>query len=323
MSFNNIGIVIIGRNEGQRLIDCLDSIPNDIEHRVYVDSDSSDNSVANARECGCEVLELDLSIPFTAGRARNEGFQLLTQSNPHLEYVQFIDGDCTTNLNWFLKALERLESSEELAIVCGRRKEKFPKRTIYNQLCDIEWNTPVGIASESGGDFLIKKDVFKNVGGFNPVVIAGEEPEMCFRIRELGHTIERIDELMTEHDANMTSIKQWWKRTLRCGHAYAEGFYRHGNSEERYNKRPTISALIWFSFLPIFLLMSVITPWSLLLFLIFPLQVVRLWLKNTDKPKAFSYALFLVLGKIPEAFGIMKFYSSKLLNKERTIIEYK
>jgi len=48
----HIGAVMIGRNEGQWLMACLDSLINRVEHIVYVGSGSSDNSLqdTSARE---------------------------------------------------------------------------------------------------------------------------------------------------------------------------------------------------------------------------------------------------------------------------------
>src|SRR5687767_7045111 len=47
-SLNDVGVVAIGRNEDQRLVRCLESMPRTIRKAVYVDSGSTDDSVANA-----------------------------------------------------------------------------------------------------------------------------------------------------------------------------------------------------------------------------------------------------------------------------------
>ena len=65
-----VSVVVIGRNEGERLKRCLASLATDSTCIVYVDSGSSDGSVDHARKSGVDVVELDLSIPFTAARAR-------------------------------------------------------------------------------------------------------------------------------------------------------------------------------------------------------------------------------------------------------------
>lgn len=68
-----VAAVAIGRNEGARLVACLESMVGRVDPIIYVDSGSTDNSVAEARARGAEVVELDMSIPFTAARARNAG----------------------------------------------------------------------------------------------------------------------------------------------------------------------------------------------------------------------------------------------------------
>ena len=78
---NRIGIVVIGRNEGGRLIRCLTSLKEN-KQLVYVDSGSTDSSVIEARRRGAEVVELNMEIPFTAARARNEGFELVRKLYP-------------------------------------------------------------------------------------------------------------------------------------------------------------------------------------------------------------------------------------------------
>jgi len=79
-----LGVVIVGRNEGDRLRRCLASLLSRASLLVYVDSGSSDNSLALAAQMGAQVLELDCTIPFTAARARNAGFAKLRELEPDL-----------------------------------------------------------------------------------------------------------------------------------------------------------------------------------------------------------------------------------------------
>src|SRR5260370_33356312 len=87
------GVVVIGRNEGERLRQCLRSLSTSAVV-VYVDSGSADGSAQWARSQGVEVVELDVGRPFTAARARNAGFTRLRELASDLLYVQFADGDC-------------------------------------------------------------------------------------------------------------------------------------------------------------------------------------------------------------------------------------
>ncbi|MBC7172600.1 MAG: glycosyltransferase family 2 protein, partial [Polyangiaceae bacterium] len=196
---SDVGCVVIGRNEGPRLDRCLRSLLDHTAHVIYVDSGSTDGSVALAERLGADVVELDLSRPFTAARARNAGFDALRERWTEVAFVQFVDGDCEVVRGWLDAARKRLEERPELAVVCGRRRERHPEASIYNRLCDMEWDTPVGDALACGGDAMMRVEAFEKAGGFNPDVIAGEEPELCLRLRMLGYRIERIAHDMTLH----------------------------------------------------------------------------------------------------------------------------
>lgn len=228
-----VGAVIIGRNEGARLLACLDSFPDWVRPLVYVDSGSTDGSVAAARAAGAEVMALDMSQPFTAARARNAGFARMRELGTP-DFVQFVDGDCRIQPGWIEAAEAFLASRPEVAVVCGRRREIRPDASVWNRLCDAEWDTPVGEARACGGDALMRVDAVAGVGGYDPSLIAGEEPELCVRLRQAGWKVWRIDREMTLHDAAMTRVGQWWKRTRRGGHAFAEGAAMHGAPPERH-----------------------------------------------------------------------------------------
>lgn len=325
---NRIGLVAIGRNEGQRLHQCLVSALG-VNLIVYVDSGSTDNSVDLACELGVEVVNLDLSFPFTAARARNAGLEHLLQVCPDTEFVQFVDGDCEIVPGWLDLAQQTLSTQPDIAVVCGRRRERFPDLTVYNLLCDLEWDTPIGETKACGGDAMMRVAAFQSVGGFNPDLIAGEEPELCVRLRQANWKIWRLDAEMTLHDAQMTHFSQWWKRTVRSGHAYAEGFWLHGRPPECHWRRESRSIWFWGLLFP---LVALSLAWitgglSLLLLLAYPATMSRVFinLRRQDwAPKsAILYAGFCVLGKFAQLGGTLKFWQNQLLGKKSHLIEYK
>ena len=325
---NNLGIVVIGRNEGDRLRRCLLSVGEKVNNVVYVDSGSTDDSVIMAKSLGVRVVELDLSIPFTAARARNEGFTNLLKIDPEVEFVQFVDGDCEIVPGWLKKAEAEISSNSKLAVVCGRRRERLSDRSIYNLLCDLEWNTAVGEAKACGGDAMMRVEAFKQVKGFNSTLIAGEESELCLRLRRQGWKILRLDAEMTLHDAQITRFGQWWQRSLRSGHAYAEGAWLHGNSPERHRIKETKSILLWGLIIPLIILASLLPShgWSLILLLGYPLMTYKIYryLQTNFKSKdALLYAINCTTIKFPQAQGQIQFYIGKLLKKPQNIIEYK
>ena len=327
-NIQNIVAVVIGRNEGQRLITCLDSLLGCVLHIVYVDSGSSDQSVQEAKNRNIGCVSLDMSIPFTAARARNEGVKYLLQHASGFKYIQFIDGDCEIDFLWIDKAHVFLNENTEYAAVCGRRRERYPQYSIYNQLCDIEWNTPIGDALACGGDALIRADAFQQVEGYREDLIAGEEPEMCFRLRRLAWKVYRLDAEMTLHDAAMTQFSQWWRRAKRAGYAYAGSCYLHGRSAEKFKVKQVMSIITWAFLMPVFIvLLSLQSFLFLFLFTIFPIQVFRLMIKEvpylTSYKNSFFYALSNVVSKFPQFIGLMKFVVNNYQGRQATLIEYK
>jgi GT2 family glycosyltransferase len=321
-----VGAVIIGRNEGERLVRCLASFKG-MGNLVYVDSGSTDNSVAEAKKLGADIVSLDMTKPFTAARARNEGFAKLLELNPALKYVQFVDGDCEVREGWLEKALLFLKAEPNFAVACGRRRERYPDQTIYNKLCDMEWDTPIGEAIACGGDALIRVAALNDVEGYRESLIAGEEPEMCFRMRQLGWKIMRLDHEMTWHDAAMTSCSQWWKRHKRAGHAYAESYFLHGSSDEKFRQREARRIIFWSLLLVFVITLSFVSAWFLLLSSVYLIQIFRLTIKETKLglplKDSFSLGTSNVLSKFPQMFGLIVFYKNLLLSKKASLIEYK
>jgi GT2 family glycosyltransferase len=329
------GVVAIGRNEGERLRACLHSAIREDRPVVYVDSGSTDGSVALAKSLGVHVVELDLTRPFTAARARNEGLAKLKSVAP-IDAVQFVDGDCEIVGGWIEKASAFLDSEPKAAVGCGRRRERFAEASVYNKLADMEWNTPVGTVKSCGGDSLIRVSAFEQVGGYDPAVIAGEEPEMCVRLRAAGWTIHRIDAEMTLHDAAMTRFGQWWKRTIRGGYAYALGNAMHGGPPEYFRVREINRIQRW-AIWPIMIsavavvLLAVASPrwwWIGLAPLgLYPLNALRTArgrMRRGDRLlDALMYGAFVTLGRFPEFVGLRRFRADRKSGRRAEIIEYK
>lgn len=318
-SVEQVDAVVIGRNEGARLQVCLASLRGQVRRLIYVDSGSTDGSVAFARSLGAEVVALDMTQPFTAARARNAGLAALA-SGPQAEFVQLVDGDCEVRPDWIATALAAFRAHPRAVVICGRRRERQPQASVYNRLCDREWDTPVGQATACGGDALMRLAAVQAVGGYRDNLIAGEEPELCQRLRRAGGQIWRIDAEMTLHDAAMTRLSQWWRRTRRAGHAFAEGAALHGRGPDRHWVAETRRALIWGFGVPLAaLLVGLVHPLGLLILLLWPLQVLRLARRWRDPQAAF----FSVLGKLPEALGVAGYALDRMRGRKRGLIEYK
>lgn len=327
---NGVGCVAIGRNEGARLERCLLSIIGRVRQVVYVDSGSTDGSVQLARSLGARVLELDLSQPFTAARARNAGYQLLRDLVPELEFVQFVDGDCAVADRWLEVAARALADRPRLGVVAGRRREQFPEVSVFNQICDIEWDSsPPGPVRACGGDSMIRCAAFDDVNGFDASLIAGEEPELCVRLRKKGWQVERLAEEMTLHDVDMHRFSQWWRRCVRAGYAYAEGARLHGAPPERHYVPHLRRAVFWGGALPAAILVSLVPTFGASS-LLSGAYLVSAWRsfqgarrRGRGMRNAAVYGAFATLGKFAELQGVLRYAQAQRSGLKGTIIEYK
>ena len=326
-----IGIVVIGRNEGERLVASLESVRGQGCPVVYVDSGSIDGSAARARSLGEVVIELDPVRPFSAARARNEGFAALLARDPALGCVQFIDGDCTLLPGWIASAGQAMTAEPRRAVVIGPLRERRPEASVYNRLCAMEWKSPAGDVSNFGalgGIMLVRAEVFARLGGFNEQVIAGEDSEFGVRVGLAGSMITKIDTPMATHDADIHRFGQWWRRAVRAGHAIGQRFSLNGRAPLYDCARERRSVLFWGLGLPITLL--ALAPWtlgvSLLLafgYLVLGARIARYRLAQGDsRSDAWLYARFVVLAKFAEAVGLIKFHLNRAAGRVR-IIEYK
>ena len=319
----NLAIIAIGRNEGPRLQACLNSVLGLAERLIYVDSGSSDGSAAAARALGAEVVELDPESPFTAARARNAGVAALGADLP--EFIHFIDGDCVMVTGWIDSAKSTMAADPGLGIVTGWRAEMHPEASIYNAICDHEWHRPAGPITACGGDMMVRGAAFEAAGGFNETVIAAEDDEFCLRVAMAGYSLIRLPQAMTRHDADMHRFSQWWRRSVRNGHGFAQLGVLHPGHLARERMRVLIFAAV----LPVLAVIALaVTPWLFLGVLAIYLgsyirTVLGLIGGGMDRSMATHQGLFLSLSKFPNLIGMITFYLRYRRGRDMTIIEYK
>ncbi|MEP1255417.1 MAG: glycosyltransferase family 2 protein, partial [Alphaproteobacteria bacterium] len=292
---------------------------------VYVDSGSWDNSVAEARAAGALVVELDDTLPFTAARARQAGFEALKQSGDLPEFIQFVDGDCIVVPGWIEAGETALRADPALGLITGWRAELYPERSIYNALCDFEWHRPAGEIAACGGDMMLRSAAFQAAGGFDATVIAAEDDEFCVRLAKSGWKLRRLPLEMTRHDAAMLTFRQWWTRGVRSGHGFAQVGWMH----PPYFRREQIRVLAYGLILPLLAVVGLCQ--SGLLFLavlaIYALSYIRtgkgLVAEGLPTWEARRHARLLTLSKLPNMIGMTVFHWRRLCGRAMRIIEYK
>jgi GT2 family glycosyltransferase len=329
-SNRKVAIVAIGRNEGERLKSCLRRAIEGASTVVYVDSGSSDGSADFARSLGCVVVELDAARPFSAARARNEGFACAMELAPDAKFIQFVDGDCALVEGWLRQGAAALGAADDVGIVCGHVCEIDPQASIYNRLCDLEWRHAPGEIEACGGIFMVRAEVFRAVGGFRADVIAAEDDELCVRVRSRGWKILLLDTPMAGHDAAMTRFSQWWRRARRTGHAYGQVADLHGNSEERYFARERRRIWIWGLVLPAAALC--LTPFTYaislaVLLCAYMAQLVHIYRgvlrRGWHAGDCWIYAFFTVISRFPGILGLLAYDWRKGRGQAPAPMEYK
>jgi GT2 family glycosyltransferase len=326
-----LGFVLIGRNEGERLIASLQAIHTLCPESpvIYVDSGSTDSSVTEALRLGFGVVELDLSTPFTAARARNAGYRQLLSEHFQINYVQFLDGDCELQPGWVEAAINKLKSDPAIGIVSGRRAEKNVDASIFNKLMDIEWDTPIGEARAVPGDMCVKVGLLRLINGFTENIIAAEDDDFCIRARAAGYKVYRLEDMMSLHDANIMALSQWYRRSKRGGHGYANIHHLHGGAPEYYFRQNLRSTLLWGGLFPATTIASLtINPLlagilcsGYLLFIV--KTIVKLVRKGHPLRVALAYGVLIYTGKIPEFFGVILYWKNRMFTGKHELIEYK
>lgn len=325
----DLGVVVIARNEGERLVACLASLRAARVPIVYADSASSDGSPERARAEGAEVVVLDAARPLNAARGRNAGWARLLELQPALRYVFFVDGDCCVAPGFLAAARAALEHDPGLGAVCGRRRERHPERSVFNRLVDCEWDTPVGEAETFGGDVVVRVAALRASGGYDEGLNQGEDPELAFRLRRAGWRIRRLDAEMTLHDVALLRLAAWRRRHQRGGYAYAHGAAKHRAAPGRFGQRAVASILVWGLGLPLAVAAGL---WpsggaSLLGLLLYTRPWTRIRaerLRRGDPPaRAREYATWITLGKLDEAIGVLRCAWALATGREALTMEYK
>jgi glycosyltransferase involved in cell wall biosynthesis len=330
----SISVVVIGRNEGQRLARCLESVrsmPGFVENNtelIYVDSASKDGSPELAVRYGARVIILDAPRT-TAALGRNAGWRAARG-----EYILFLDGDTILHPGFVQAALEPMLHDASIVAVWGHRREIHPEASLYNRILDLDWVYAPGIAEFCGGDVLMRRHALEEAGGYDSELIAGEEPELCHRMRARGYRILHIDHPMTGHDLQITRWGQYWKHAARAGHAFAEISRRFRNSEDKFwdaeRKRNLVRGGFWMGSLAVAVALSIwrlsILPFAIWLAMLLALSLRSAWRsrwKSQNIPTLLLYGIHSHLQQVPICVGQLGYALDQKRGNQRALIEYK
>ena len=347
--------VAIGRNEGERLARCITSIRAanqtteiEISAIFYVDSNSSDGSPERARQAGAQVILLQ-DGQMTAARGRNTGWRAAQSLNP--DYILFLDGDTILHPDFPVRAWEYLNQNPQIAAVFGQRRETGENQSLYTRVLNLDWICLPGAHTFFGGDVLIRFRALQQTGGFDDTLIAGEEPDLCRRLRELGWQIEHLSIPMTGHDLAIYRFSQYWRRLLRAGYAFAQVSARFRSTGDPFwsaeSRRNRLRGIFWATSLLLVLLAALgaallpanrlgpfathralaatLPPflWLAFLFVLALRTALRYRWKSDSALTLALYGLHSHLQQIPVALGQLFWWLDHRADRSRGLMEYK
>ena len=327
-----LSVVIIGRNEGARLVRCLEAVhamlpPPGAVEIIYVDSASTDGSPTRAAALGAVVHEVRPERP-SAALGRNAGWRAA-----RAPIILFLDGDTVLHPRFVANSLREFDDPR-VAVVWGHRREIDPHGSVYNRVLDLDWVYAPGPSEFCGGDALMRRAVLEEIGGYDEGLIAGEEPELCRRMRDRGYVVLHVDRPMTGHDLAMTRWSQYWRRAVRAGHAYAEVSERFKATglplwaDVVRRNRVHAAALLGLPLLGLAVGLLLRSPWPVVtaLAVLGVLAVRTAWRmrwKTDDPLTLLLYGVHSHLQQIPILVGQIGFYRDRRAGRRRGLIEYK
>ena len=315
-----ISVVIIGLNVRRYLHQCIRAVqasnyPRELLEIIYVDSGSSDTSQEIARSYrDVRVLCLNTDKP-NAAKGRNAGLNA-----SRFELIQFVDADSYLHPDWLLEATENMQG--KTAAVAGGLFERYPNKNIYHRMAGVEWNLRRNdrgwTISEKkalvfGGNVMIKRSAIKKAGGYDELLRAGEDPDLSYRIRQLGFEILRLNQVMASHDINIGSRQQFLKRSRRSGYAYAMLALKYWKEPERFMVRQFFRIVVGALAPTLVLITGALTGYPYIAAILSLLIAFRLIFKTNsfarilNESRVFSlrYNLYLASVVYPQFLGVI------------------
>ena len=176
-----LSVIIPTWNEEYWLPRLLCSLPpiREITEVIVVDNQSTDNTVAIAKQHGCKTMPGG-----TPGRARNAGATIARG-----EILLFIDADAMINSDVVRYVKEHFSSPEVVAVhfpLCPISSNYF-SLVCYKIMDWYFWLLAnIGLSQGVGTFMAIRRAAFVDVSGFREDLLVGEDADMFRRLNSLG-----------------------------------------------------------------------------------------------------------------------------------------
>lgn len=176
-----VTIVIPARNASKYLLRSLKSIemleyPKEFLEVIVADNGSIDGTACIAKEWGASVID---APGLKVGGVRNRG-----ASNATGSIVAFTDSDILVDRLWIATAVECLKNDKIGAVGGGCRSPE--NGTWVEKAWPIRLVTAsISVKYLAGSSFVLRRELFEKLGGFNENIVAAEDDDLSQRIRDL------------------------------------------------------------------------------------------------------------------------------------------
>ncbi len=315
-----IAFIIIGRNEGTKLVRCINSIIKTIDHNgmgeyeiLYVDSNSSDNSIELVKEIKGNIKIFKITGKTNPAIGRNIG-----AAESKADQYCFIDGDMELIPDFFTHIMD-----ESMNLIYPFVSGQF--KNIYYD----EKNQPIGselymknvlngekYQATTGGLFIIEKGLWDSVGGIDTKFKTGEDLDLGLRLARKGHLLLRKKELFAiHHTRHYKSKTRIWNDLFAGKTLYARAvlYRKHILLLNRYIFKRIIRSDPTFLLLILCSVLALLTKEYLVLmvYLLGIISGILFFRKVNSLPEALSRILYQFVRDILTIFAFLFFYPRK------------
>lgn len=184
-----VTLIVPARNEALHLGPCLRAASRIVGRSglveiIVVDDGSSDGTRQIAGDYGVTVVH---GTGKGAGAARNLGV-----AHARTDWIWFVDADCVPEGD----ALEHLVphlADPNVAAVGGTYGNMHPESLlpslIQQEIAARHARMKTEVSFLAGFNVVYRRDVLREVGGFDEALKKGQDAELAYRVRQLGHLL--------------------------------------------------------------------------------------------------------------------------------------
>jgi glycosyltransferase involved in cell wall biosynthesis len=195
-----ISVVVPSYNDKGNLIKCLCALEDELsvdDEIIVVDNGSTDGSLDVAS--GLRNVQLHSLSDGTIAAVRNYGAKQARH-----EIVGFVDSDCVVVKGWKAAAFAKIVQDDVVAV---GSKYQTPLLANWIEKAWFSQRPQNGdVKYINAGNFVVKKEAFWAVGGFDEALITGEDAEICIRLIRAGGRVVEHDSIRTVHLGNPKSL---------------------------------------------------------------------------------------------------------------------